>query len=146
MSMSFAACLAQNFLPCFVKQKAKLMCTSAGPSSTCMLAPTHLKLSRLTMYSKRALRCVTQHLSEKARSSQIQCCTSSPAARIGSTGLHCRPPLCCSSKHNGISHDEQVSSPRSTVQERSPHSSGCQIRQGFVTCRVVRMPPLPVSW
>ena len=34
----------------------------------------------LTMYSKRALRCVTQHLSENVRSSQIQCCTSSPTA------------------------------------------------------------------
>ncbi len=33
----------------------------------------------LTMYSSRAFRCVTQHLSEKVRSSQIQCCTSSPA-------------------------------------------------------------------
>lgn len=82
------------------------------------------------MYSKRALRCVTQHLSENVRSSQIQCCTSSPAARIAA--IDALPSIlvlqfednCRTFEDNRLSHDEQVSIPCSTVQDRSPHISG----------------------
>lgn len=63
-ALSCCGLLRQNML-----QKSWTMLANAGNAVTD---------NGLTMYSRRAFKWVTQHLSENVRSSQIQCCTASP--------------------------------------------------------------------